>query len=389
MVTSLLPDHLPMQDFCELCGRDGLTLAYAPVHSHRGISVYVCCYCGLVQSLPRIDHEPRATASDTVRLGKSVCYPVTLAALKRHASSDHFRLIDVGSHRSDFLAALAEAFPAAEAVAVEPDARVAASAAGKAELHVARIESLKFAAGTFDVVHSCHTIEHLAHPLRVLKDHARILKDGGVLLLDAPNIALTGADDIIEEWFVDKHLYHFSARTLTRMVEAAGFAIVEQPDPNDRENLFLVAKKTGTPHAVDPDPNEVDRAVERVSTYAATRSHNADALPAIAEELTAMAPRGVAIWGAGRIFDTVVLYGGFDPKKLAALVDPRLAHIGERHGVKLSTPEALAAMVPGVVVVLTRYNTKEIAAEAKTLVPGAEIIAFAELLERARLKRAA
>jgi ubiquinone/menaquinone biosynthesis C-methylase UbiE len=377
-----------MQDFCELCGRDGLTLAYAPEHSHRGISVYVCCYCGLVQSLPRIDHEPHA-ANDAVRFGKSFRYPVALAALKRHAPSDHFRVIDVGSHRSDFLIALADAFPAAEAVAIEPDERVAASAADKAELHVARIESLKFAAGTFDVIHSCHTIEHLAHPSRVLKDHARILKSGGLLLLDAPNIALTQAEDIVEEWFVDKHLYHFSARTLTRMVEAAGFEIIEAPDPRDRENLFLVAKKTGTSHAVDPDPKEVDQAVERISTYAATRSHNADALPAVAEELIAMAPKGVAIWGAGRIFDTLVLHGGFDPKKLTALIDPHLTHVAERHGVELSGPEALAAAAPGVIVVLTRGGTDEIAARAGTLVPGAEIIAFADLLGRARLKRAA
>jgi ubiquinone/menaquinone biosynthesis C-methylase UbiE len=379
-----------MHDFCELCGRDGLTLAYAPEHSHRGISVYVCCFCGLVQSLPRIDHEPHATQPDNVRFGKSYRHPVALAALKRHAPADHFRLIDVGSNRSDFLDALAQDFPAAEAVAVEPDERVAATAASKAEVHVARIETLKFDAETFDVVHSCHTIEHLAHPARVLKDHARILKPGGLLLLDAPNIAVTGADDIIEEWFIDKHLYHFSARTLTRMVEAAGFAIVEDPDAADRENLFIVAKKAGTPQRVDPDPKEVDRAVELVSTYGATRSHNADALGAIADDLANLAPRKLAVWGAGRIFDTVVTYGGFDPKSLTLLIDTHLkTHVAERHGVPLSGPEALADAAPGVVVVMTRSNTDAIVRDAKTLVADADVISFADLLNRARLKRAA
>ncbi len=37
-----------------------------------------------------------------------------------------------------------------------------------------------------------------------------MLKHGGLLVLDAPNIALIGGDDILEEWFIDKHLYHFS-----------------------------------------------------------------------------------------------------------------------------------------------------------------------------------
>jgi SAM-dependent methyltransferase len=389
MVTSLLLGLLPMQDFCELCGRDGLTLAYAPEHSRRGISVHVCCFCGLVQSLPRIDHEPRATPRDNVRFGKGFRYTVALEALKRHIPSDHFRLIDVGSNRATFVAALAHAFPAAEVVAVEPDAHVAGSAADKAELHVARIESLKLEAGAFDVVHSCHTIEHLAHPARVLKDHARILKTGGLLILDAPNIAVTGSEDIIEEWFVDQHLYHFSARTLTRMVEAAGFEIVETPDPGDLENIFLVAQKTGKPHAVEPDPAEVDRAVELVSTYAATRAHNVEALATLVEDLAGLTPRGVAVWGAGRLFDTLV-QGGFDPKTLAALIDTHLkAHVGERHGVALLDPAALTAINPGVVVVMTRANRAAITAEAKTLAPGAEIIAFTDLLSRARLKRAA
>lgn len=39
MVTSLLLGPLPMQDFCELCGHDGLVLAHASMQAHRGLSV--------------------------------------------------------------------------------------------------------------------------------------------------------------------------------------------------------------------------------------------------------------------------------------------------------------------------------------------------------------
>lgn len=388
-----------MQDFCELCGRDGLTLAYAPEHSSRGISVYICCYCGLVQSLPRIDHAPRAPAAissganwGNIRYGKGFRTAIALAALKRHVLNGHFRLIDVGSNRGRFIHALKEAFPAAEVVAVEPDERVAESASGKAELHVARIETLKFEDETFDAVHSCHTIEHLAHPLKVLKDHARILKTGGLLLLDAPNIAVIGVDDIIEEWFIDKHLYHFSVRTLMRMVERAGFEIIEAPDPADRENVFIAARKQEPAQQapVEADPDEVDEAIELVSTYGATRAHNIEALHAVTAELAAMASKRVAMWGAGRIFDSLVVYGGFDPKMLAVLIDTHLkAHTGERYGVPLSGPEELSKANPGVVVVMSRGFAGEITAEAKRLAPGAEVIAFTDLLCRARLRSAA
>jgi hypothetical protein len=130
--------------------------------------------------------------------------------------------------------------------------------------------------------------------------------------------------------------------------------------------------------------------VALISTYAATRSHNIDALVAVTGELAKLAPRGVAMWGAGRIFDSLVVHGGFDPRQLAVLIDTHLkAHVAERHGVPLSGPEALAKIKPGVVVIMSRGFAGEIAAEAGRLAPGAEILPFTDLLGRARLTMAA
>ena len=129
-------------------------------------------------------------------------------------STRRLALLDVGSNRGSFAKAFLDAAPNAHVTAVEPDERFADSCAGlpRTELIQARIEDVALADASFDIVHSCHTIEHLAHPFAALKDHARVLKPGGLLVLDAPNIALIGGDDILEEWFIDKHLYHFSAR---------------------------------------------------------------------------------------------------------------------------------------------------------------------------------
>ncbi len=387
-----------MQDFCELCGSDRLVLAYAPERSTRGIAVHVCSACGLVQSLPRIDHAPRAPAAvssgadwGNVRYGKGFRTQIALDAVKRHAPRTEFAILDVGSNRGRFVEALRAVYPKARITAVEPDERVADSVKGKADLHTCRIEQVHFRNASFDVVHSSHTIEHLAHPLRVLRDHHRVLKDGGILVLDAPNIALIGADDIVEEWFIDKHLYHFSAHTLTQTIRHAGFEILEQPDPSDRENLFVVARKAAPVDAHAPaDPKEVDAAVELISTYAATRSHNIAALAAAAEELASLAPKGIAVWGAGRIFDSLVVHGGFDPKLLRILIDTHLkAHVAERHGFPLSGPESLSEAKPGLVVVMSRGFAGEIATEAKKRAPGAEILLFTDLLGRARLRLAA
>ena len=389
-----------MPDICEFCRCDALESVYTPERSTRGITVHVCGRCGLVQSLPRADRAPRAAPAvssgadwGNVRYGKGFRTKIALDAVLRHRRpADAFSLLDVGSNRGRFVHALLEQAPGATIVAVEPDERVAQSCAGleRCELIGSRIEDTALESGRFDIVHSCHTIEHLAHPGRVLADHWRCLKDGGLLVLDAPNIALLGADDIVEEWFIDKHLTHFSERTLIRMVEAAGFSIVEGPDPADRENLFLVARKSAPVDQAASDPAEVEKAHALLAAYVAGRARNLAALGAVAAELTALAPKGVAMWGAGRIFDSLVVHGRFDASALRLLIDTHLkAHVGERHGCTLAGPEALASADPGVIVVMSRGFAGEIAAEARKLAPAAEILFYTDLLSRARTRLAA
>ena len=223
-------------------------------------------------------------------------------------------MLDVGSNRGRFAKAFLDAAPGATLTAVEPDERYADSVAGlpRTELIQARIEDVALADASFDVVHSCHTIEHLAHPFAALKDHARVLKEGGLLIVDAPNIALLASADILEEWFIDKHLYHFSDITLIHMIEAAGFDIVEYPDPSDQINLLIVARKRAARKGdlYHRAVRSLSRTEGLLSLYVATRTANKAALAEAAREIESLKPRRIAIWGAGRLFDSLVLAGG-------------------------------------------------------------------------------
>jgi len=355
----------------------------------------------LLQSLPRIDRRERAPAAvssgadwGNVRYGKGFRTPIALNAIRRHA--DHhgdISLLDVGSNRGSFVRAFLDVAPKAHVSAVEPDERVAASCAGlpRTQLIQDRIENVALETRCFDVVHSCHTIEHLTNPSHTLADHFRVLKDGGLLILDAPNTALLASDNIVEEWFIDKHLYHFSERTLTRMIETAGFTIVEHPDFEDRSNLFYVARKTGgKPSVAGTDLQEVEYAHDLLAAYVANRARNVAALTWVAAELLSLAPRRMAMWGAGRLFDSLVVHGKFDATSLTLLIDKHLkAHVGERHGCTLAGPEGLAEARPGVVVVMSRDFASEIAAEIGQLTPNAEIILYSDLLARALRRQAA
>jgi hypothetical protein len=82
--------------------------------------------------------------------------------------------------------------------------------------------------------------------------------------------------------------------------------------------------------------------------------------------------------------------GGLNPQSLAAVIDKNLIrYTGEVHGVPLSPPEILARLKPDIVVVLSRSLEHEIRHEAEVHVPGAEVISYAELLERAKVQVAA
>ena len=401
MVTGTFPGATSMQEACDLCRRHALEAIYRPDRSTRGLTVYLCHHCGLLQSLPRADRAARAQASvssgadwGNVRYGKGFRTSAAIAALKHHVEfTSKLELLDVGSNRGSFARAFLDAAPNANIVAVEPDERVAKACAGVArcELIEARIEDAPLESNRFDVVHSCHTIEHLANPARVLSDHWRTLKPGGLLLVDAPNTAILEADDIVEEWFIDKHLYHFSARTLMRMIASAGFELITPPDIEDRENLLVVARKayTGYP-AASLDAREVGEAERLVAAFTANRARNLAALTHVAAAIHAMAPKRVAMWGAGRLFDTLVVNGRFAPTQLSLLIDSHLkAHVDERHGCKLSGPDALMAANPDVVIVMSRGFAGEIATEARRLAPRAKILFYADLLADARLSKAA
>jgi hypothetical protein len=154
--------------------------------------------------------------------------------------------------------------------------------------------------------------------------------------------------------------------------------------------LFVARKKSFGAVEIARDLKEVDHAEELIAGYIATRARNLMALTAVASELVQLAPRGVALWGAGRLFDSLVVHGRFDPKALTLLIDTHLkALVGERHGCALADPEALSESRAGVVVVMSRDFADEISVHAKTLSPHAEIILYTDLLSRANTRLAA
>jgi len=390
-----------MSETCDLCGNAALEQVYAPQGSVRRLTVWLCTHCGLVQSLPRIDHAPRRQASvsadadwGNVRYGKGFRAEANLSTLKPFLAKHRpLRVLDVGASRGAFSLEMKAAYPAAEIIGLEPDERVVgawAKTPGFTWLH-ARLEDTRPEPESFDVIYSCHTLEHVKSGREALRHHWEALKPHGHLLIEVPNLAMIGLGDIVEEFFIDKHLYHYSLRTLSRLLTASGFRPVVVADPRDIVNVTIVAVKADNGAVpVESDAREVESATALISSYHATRMRNLTALTSVARMIDAMAPRKVAVWGAGRLLNSLILNGGLKPTSLAAVVDKHLVrYASDAHGVRLTAPTELPSIKPDVVVVMSRSFANEIREEAQARVPGCEVIAYADLLARAKTQAAA
>ena len=76
----------------------------------------------------------------------------------------------------------------------------------------------------FDVIWMSHVLEHLIEPVRFLKKIRNNLKKNGIFFIEVPNCEYEPMlQSSIEK---NPHLYHFTKKALTKMVERTGYKIM-------------------------------------------------------------------------------------------------------------------------------------------------------------------
>ena len=93
-------------------------------------------------------------------------------------------------------------------------------------LHFGRAEDIELPRDHFDLIYGVHVIEHLSDPQRVFDKLATALAPGGRFYFVTPNAQSMGLEIFRDTWWNledPTHLNFFSGRSLTRMLERAGF----------------------------------------------------------------------------------------------------------------------------------------------------------------------
>ena len=195
-------------------------------------TIVECLECGLVYANPRYDSGEMLARYEAVedplyveeREGRVLTFQRHLRPLEEIIPpGDGRRLLDVGCHIGVFVEIAAK--HGWDAWGVEPS-QWAAHQARQAGLRVVEgtMGSAGFAVESFDVITMWDVIEHLERPLAEVRQAHRLLKPGGLLVAHTMDLDSLFARLMGERWpwLMEMHIYYFSRRTLTTLMEKAG-----------------------------------------------------------------------------------------------------------------------------------------------------------------------
>lgn len=373
---------MPIKSHCDFCLSAGLEHVYTPIRSARGMEVYLCGHCGLMQSFPTVAYPSRPPGSmsadadrSSYRYTKDVISDRYEKCFRQCLDFAKFEnILDVGSNRGAFIKYLESHHPGKQITGIEPDASVTHTYSGLPNVSVqeCRFEHAQLAENHFNFAYCAHTLEHADSAREMLMGIHRALKPGGLFFVAVPNLIFH--TDIIEEIFIDPHTYHFNFYLLREFALQRGFSVEYSGEPQEADLVLLLKKNSAEiSHekfsVIDPALPQNSRLA--IAGYKENIHRNRAALKDSAERLNEAAGRyKVVVWGGGRIFDALVRFGGLNLKNIYLVVDKFLfRYVQELHGCKLESPRALEAEDPQTVLVYiaSRDYADEIRAEASAM----------------------
>lgn len=377
-------------DFCD----SPIEHIYNPINSKRGMKLYVCQNCGLLESKPSLEYKSRPPgnmSSDADR--SSYRYTKTLVAssysdtmikyIKPHKIN---KILDIGSNRGAFFSWASENLEFDFIKCIETDASIVDDYKNnpKVSLSIDRIENVVLDNDTYDFAFCVHTLEHALSAKGMLEQVFNALRIGGRFFVAVPN--LLWHKDVIEEFFIDPHTFHFNFYVLKGMIEQTGFKIIYEGNPSSADAIFVLEKKRNIflDNVADANFDIQMNIKDSINDYKNLISHNRELIKDTVSLIQEHCNKGnkFFIWGAGRIFDALIKFGELKPHKNLYLIDKFLSDMFEySNGIKVNKPKDISEIIDSksIVYVASRDYKFEILSEAaemgfkKSLVFGSEL----------------
>ena len=237
------PENFTAIVCCMLCGSSHRDVVF----TQEPFQVLRCKDCELVYVSPRLKPKmlPEVYNEDYWTSGtpKSRGYADYRKEAKLYLRTFHKRMqlvkrfckkpgvaLDIGSAAGFFLKVLMDNGWEANGVELSPQiASFATDCLGIANVHVGELASAGFADKSFDLISMWDLVEHIPEPLSLLKKAVSLLKDDGHIIIETQNVESRFARFLGPKWQHYKHLehlYHFSPKTIEKLLGAAGLEIL-------------------------------------------------------------------------------------------------------------------------------------------------------------------
>ena len=174
------------------------------------------------------------------------------------------RLLDIGCGNGAFLGAFSNAMPGWTLAGTELSDTNRATVEAIRGVEALYTCPLVDTPGCFGMISLVHVLEHIADPSEFLRIVATKLEPGGTLFVEVPDAFDNPFDLIIAD-----HATHFSAASLTTLLEGAGFSITTLTGDWVSKETSAIANKARVPSRTPPI--HLDAATNALDWLMATR----------------------------------------------------------------------------------------------------------------------
>jgi len=348
---------LNTKKICIFCKNKKIQCVYKPINSKRNMSVYICNNCGTLFSLSKSNtytsNPPPNLSVDADRSSifytKDIeCEYYTRIINKILNKNTKLNILDIGSNRGAIYNYFTQFYKNIIYHAVEPNKYISKNYKKKVNrFYQSKFEDANVDDNYYNFCICVHTLEHFNNPLEMLMKIFNTLKFNGKFLLSVPSTDIGVKSDIISEYFIDTHNFHFNRSNLKKFLISIGFKIIYSNSINE-DSITLICEKTkfylNSEIKIKKNKTLVNSNITKIKKYKNIIQDNRAKLKNIAKYLNNISKKKkIVIWGAGRIFDGLIKIGNLDRKSISYLTDKYLHNYKSRiHNIKLIDPKKLS-----------------------------------------------
>lgn len=321
---------------CIICNEHDVEKAYTPIQSKIDLVIYLCKTCGHVfgdydetkfeltnqnRTNDKLSHLSCEADYSEVRVGKQQMSEYFFNAYSQLPEKRNINtVLDFKSARGDFALKILERFGLSSVDCIEEDEYMTKSYKSNDKVNISHNKYYdSFVGKTYDLVYSCHSLEHYRDPRKVITYINKTTNENGLFYIDVPNIKIITNNLNIDDFFYDKHLHYFTCELLINLIEQCGFKLlINNTTQNNIGLLFEKASKKTMPMVNSYEENK-----KVIENYKQNISNNREKIKKNIKLINNLfnETKSNVILGCGRGLDTMIKYGELDISKFKYFVD--------------------------------------------------------------------